>query len=85
MTFSHYLGNNLDENVTIGPLVDKEQYDRVRSYIEIGEKEGAKLLLGGLHHKNDLPSKGYFVKPTIFYDVCSIYLLSIPFISEFIF
>ncbi|KAF0977177.1 hypothetical protein FDP41_003830 [Naegleria fowleri] len=63
------IGNNLDENVTIGPLVDKEQYDRVRSYIEIGEKEGAKLLLGGLHHKNDLPSKGYFVKPTIFYDV----------------
>ncbi|EFC43376.1 aldehyde dehydrogenase [Naegleria gruberi] len=61
------IGYNLNDETNIGPLVDKEQYDRVKSYIEIGKKEGAKLLIGG--DSEGLPTKGYFVKPTIFYDV----------------
>jgi betaine-aldehyde dehydrogenase len=60
------LGPPLERNTKMGPLVSKDQYDRVRSYLEIGKKE-AKLAAGG-----DRPagfSKGYYVSPTIFYDV----------------
>ncbi len=60
------LGPPLERDTKMGPLVSKEQYDRVRSYLEIGKKE-AKLASGG-----DRPTgfaKGYYVSPTIFYDV----------------
>ncbi len=60
------LGPPLERETKMGPLVSKEQYDRVRSYLEIGKKE-AKLASGG-----DRPAgfaKGYYVSPTIFYDV----------------
>jgi acyl-CoA reductase-like NAD-dependent aldehyde dehydrogenase len=39
--------------------------DRVLSYVEIGKKDGAKLLTGGKRHGN----KGFFVEPTVFADV----------------
>ena len=60
------LGPPLERETKMGPLVSQEQYDRVRSYLEIGKKE-AKLACGG-----DRPAgfaKGYYVTPTIFYDV----------------
>jgi betaine-aldehyde dehydrogenase len=50
----------------MGPLVSKEQYDRVRSYLELGKKE-AKVAIGGGRPKQF--GKGYYVEPTIFYDV----------------
>jgi len=60
------LGPPLERETKMGPLVSKEQYDRVCSYLEVGKKE-AKLAAGG-----DRPAdfaKGYYVTPTIFYDV----------------
>ena len=60
------LGPPLQRETKMGPLVSKEQYERVRSYQEIGKKE-AKLATGG-----DRPQgfdRGYYVTPTIFYDV----------------
>jgi betaine-aldehyde dehydrogenase len=60
------LGPPLDRATKMGPLVSKEQYDRVRSYLEIGKKEG-KLASGGDRPKNI--DRGYYVEPTIFYDV----------------
>src|SRR5438874_782845 len=60
------LGPPLERETKMGPVVSKEQYDRVRSYQEVGKKE-AKLASGG-----GRPSgigKGYYVEPTIFYDV----------------
>ncbi len=60
------LGPPLQRETKMGPLVSKEQYERVRSYQEIGKKE-AKLAVGG-----DRPpgfDRGYYVAPTIFYDV----------------
>lgn len=48
-----------------GPLISKEQFDRVLHYIEEGKKEGAKLVTGGQRWGE----KGYFVKPTVFCDV----------------
>ena len=60
------VGAPLDRSTKMGPLVSKEQYDRVSSYLELGKKE-AKTAIGGGRPK-DL-AKGYFVEPTIFYDV----------------
>lgn len=45
--------------------VDKNQYERILSYIEIGKKEGATLLTGG----KPAHTKGYYIQPTIFTDV----------------
>lgn len=58
------LGNGLDEETTMGPLVSKRQQDRVYEYINIGLKEGAKIAFGG--GKSDI---GYFIEPTIFVEV----------------
>jgi betaine-aldehyde dehydrogenase len=60
------LGPPLQRDTKMGPLVSKEQYDRVRSYLEIGKQE-AKLASGGDRPKNI--DRGYYVEPTIFYDV----------------
>ena len=60
------LGPPLDRETKMGPLVGKEQYDRVSSYLEIGKKE-AKVAIGGGRPKH--MGKGYYVEPTIFYDV----------------
>src|SRR6202008_2177421 len=60
------LGAPLDRDTKMGPVVSKEQYERVRSYQEVGKKE-AKLAAGG--GKSDKFAKGYYVQPTIFYDV----------------
>jgi betaine-aldehyde dehydrogenase len=58
------LGSGLDPETTMGPLVSKEQQERVLSYIEVGRSEGAKLAVGG----GNGADRGYFVRPTIFYD-----------------
>ncbi len=60
------LGAPLERATKMGPLVSKEQYDRVSSYLEIGKKE-AKVAIGGGRPKAF--GKGYYVEPTIFYDV----------------
>src|SRR5271168_3258493 len=41
------VGNPLDEKTRLGPVVSKEQFDRVKSYLEIGKGEGAKVATGG--------------------------------------
>src|SRR6202040_224596 len=60
------LGAPLDRDTKMGPLVSKDQYDRVRSYQEVGKKE-AKLATGG--GRAEKFAKGYYVEPTIFYDL----------------
>ena len=60
------LGAPLERDTKMGPLVSKEQCDRVSSYLEVGKKE-AKVAIGGGRPKQF--GKGYYVEPTIFYDV----------------
>ena len=60
------LGPPLERETKMGPLVSKEQYERVRGYQEAGKKE-AKLAAGG--GRPAAIGKGYYVEPTIFYDV----------------
>ncbi len=60
------LGPPLERETKMGPLVSKEQFDRVRSYQELGKKE-AKIASGG--DRSSVSTRGYYVEPTIFYDV----------------
>jgi betaine-aldehyde dehydrogenase len=57
------LGPPLERETKMGPLVSKEQYERVISYLEVGKKE-AKLAIGGGRPKQI--GKGYYVEPTLF-------------------
>jgi len=57
-------GSGLDPKTEMGPLVSKEQQDRVVGYIQKGIDEGATKLTGGGHTE-----KGFFVEPTVFVDV----------------
>jgi betaine-aldehyde dehydrogenase len=62
------LGPGLDRANKMGPLVSRDQFDRVRAYQEIGKRE-AKLALGGGRATGERLDRGLFVEPTIFYDV----------------
>jgi phenylacetaldehyde dehydrogenase len=54
---------SLDPEAHMGPLVSKEQYERVMGYIDAGKRDGASVVMGG-----DSPG-GYYVNPTILADV----------------
>lgn len=56
------LGSGRNPASQMGPLVSKEQHDRVLGFIEKGVREGGEVVTGGGRHGD----KGYFVKPTIF-------------------
>jgi len=60
-------GNPLDPSTMIGAQASSDQLEKILSYIDIGKKEGAKLLTGGERVKlgGDLDN-GYYVAPTIF-------------------
>src|SRR6202521_5406897 len=60
------IGPPLERETKMGALVSKEQYDRVCSYQELGKKE-AKLAIGG--GRAEKFAKGFYLEPTIFYDV----------------
>jgi betaine-aldehyde dehydrogenase len=62
------LGPGIERETKMGPLVSREQFDRVRAYQEIGKGE-AKLAGGGGRASGGELDRGYFVEPTIFYDV----------------
>src|SRR6202162_287351 len=62
------LGPGMERDTKMGPLVSREQFDRVRKYQDIGKGE-AKLAAGGNRASGGALDRGYFVEPTIFYDV----------------
>ena len=63
------VGNGLDPEVQIGPLVSEEQLTRVTGYLETGRKEGAAAVAGGQRLTEGNLGKGYFVPPTVFANV----------------
>jgi 1-pyrroline-5-carboxylate dehydrogenase len=58
------MGNPMDVDTYMGPVIDQASYNKITKYIEIGKEEG-RLVAGG--EADD--SKGYFIQPTIFADV----------------
>jgi aldehyde dehydrogenase (NAD+) len=62
------IGDPLDPQVNLGPVVSGKQLDRVLRYIDIGGREGAQLAHGGTRLGGALAS-GFFVEPTVFANV----------------
>jgi len=65
------VGDPMDEKTIIGPMISQGHLAKVRSYIELGPREGATLLVGGLEPP-ELPAhvaRGNFVRATVFADV----------------
>ncbi|PXW14954.1 5-carboxymethyl-2-hydroxymuconate semialdehyde dehydrogenase [Paraburkholderia caballeronis] len=65
------VGDPLDEKTIVGPMISPAHLAKVRSYIELGPKEGATLACGGLDMPTlpDALKHGNFVAPTVFVDV----------------
>jgi aldehyde dehydrogenase (NAD+) len=63
---SYRVGDPLDEETEIGPLISRSQRDRVRGYVESGLAEGATLVAGGTEAPHP---RGYYVEPTVLGDV----------------
>lgn len=60
------LGDPMDEETQMGPMVTEAQMDKVLAYIEIGKSEGARLVTGG---KRAMGKHGFYIEPTVFADV----------------
>lgn len=59
------VGDPLDPETNLGPLVNQVQFDKVKHYIELGKNSQASLVT----KERILPEKGYFVQPTVFGEV----------------
>ena len=64
-TKARILGDPFHHEKTQGPQIDKFQQDKIHDYIKKGISEGAKVAHGGIEYNKT----GYFVNPTVFYDV----------------
>ena len=65
--FADKWGNFDEPTCIMGPVISKKQLERVRSYIELGQEEGARLLAGGKVRTDK--GTGFFIEPTCFVDV----------------
>ena len=63
------VGNPLDPNTQMGAQVSETQLNKILKYIEIGKKEGAKVITGGERFVEGDAKNGYFMKPTLLVDV----------------
>ncbi|OUS94383.1 aldehyde dehydrogenase [Rhodococcus sp. NCIMB 12038] len=62
------VGDALDESTLIGPMASSIQRDRVAHYIDLGSREGARVVVGGTGRPDGI-DRGWFVKPTLFADI----------------
>jgi aldehyde dehydrogenase (NAD+) len=63
------VGNGLDDSVQMGPCINEDQLNTVLKYIEIGKKDGARMVCGGERLTGGTYDKGWFIQPTIFAEV----------------
>ncbi len=63
------VGPGMDKNSEMGPLVTKEHLEKVKGYVDIGEKEGAKLVVDGRGFKMQGYEKGYYIGGCLFDNV----------------
>jgi acyl-CoA reductase-like NAD-dependent aldehyde dehydrogenase len=59
------LGDGLQPDTSMGPLVAGSQRERVAGYVSVGTEEGAKVIAGGMAPKEEELKSGYFYRPTI--------------------
>lgn len=60
------VGNPMDENTFVGPVIDEAAMTKILDYINIGRQEGAELLCGGRRLTERGLDQGYFIAPTVF-------------------
>lgn len=65
------IGNGLDETIKVGPIINDRGLAKIEEYIQIGKKEGAKLLAGGHALTEGAKQNGNYFAPTLFTDVSS--------------
>ena len=59
-------GDPLDFNTMVGAQASSEQFEKIQSYLDIGRKEGAEVLIGGgPNQSGDTPAGGYYIQPTV--------------------
>ena len=58
------LGDGLDPKIDVGPVINQAALDRIHNYVRIGQKEGARALVGA--SVADINGKGFFYSPTLF-------------------
>jgi betaine-aldehyde dehydrogenase len=63
------VGDPLNPQTEMGPLISDSHRKKVESYVELGHNEGAKLIIGGKRCLNKECEEGFFYEPTIFTDV----------------
>jgi acyl-CoA reductase-like NAD-dependent aldehyde dehydrogenase len=63
------VGNPLEKDTNMGPVIDQASMESILRYIEIGKQENAKLLTGGYQLTDNEHTLGYFIAPTIFCNV----------------
>jgi alpha-ketoglutaric semialdehyde dehydrogenase len=63
------LGDGLDDDTDVGPVINQAALDKIHSYTEIGKDEGAKLLTGGEIATENGLDRGFFYRPTVFAEV----------------
>ncbi|MCS6963915.1 MAG: aldehyde dehydrogenase family protein, partial [Thermoflexus sp.] len=63
------LGDPMDLDTQVGPLISQAQRERVMRYVEFGLQEGARLLCGGRIPEDPRLQRGYFYEPTVLGDV----------------
>jgi aldehyde dehydrogenase len=59
------MGDPLDSATMMGAQASKDQYDKILGYIDIGRREGAKVLTGGEAFKNPIYPNGFYIRPTL--------------------
>lgn len=60
------LGHGLEEHTDVGPLINQQAMEKVHRYVQIGQSEGAELVIGGGPAQDDQLSSGHFYLPTLF-------------------
>ncbi|OSI15409.1 aldehyde dehydrogenase [Neisseria dentiae] len=61
------VGDPLDTETMVGAQASQEQFDKITKYLDIGKKEGAKLLTGGgIRNEDGDRANGFYIEPTIF-------------------
>jgi aldehyde dehydrogenase (NAD+) len=61
------LGDGLDPKVDVGPVINKAALERIHNYVQLGQREGARVLIGAsVHPLKSGENKGFFYAPTLF-------------------
>ncbi|KAM9909706.1 hypothetical protein OXX59_000095 [Metschnikowia pulcherrima] len=69
VTEEYKQGDMFEKDAVVGPQVSKDHYEKILSYLDIGKKEGARVVLGGEANTEAHLAKGYYIQPTVFADV----------------